>query len=101
MKLHDFIFRFKGETYKLALYKSVYASNSRPYLWLIDTKDGEFFTDISVNDNDIETLPNEYLLNRDFVLCFDGDITKTRKRLEKNLNIQSWGINNWYHCFTL
>lgn len=101
MKLHDFIFKMSGETYKLALFKSVYASNSRPYLWLIDTADGEFFTDISVNDDDVETLPNQYLVNRDFVLCFNWDITKARKRLEKNLNIQSRGVNNGYYCFTL
>lgn len=89
------------KTYNLDLFKSVYASNDRPYLWLIDTEDWELFTDISVNDDDIETLPNEYLLNRDFELCFWGDIEKSRKRLEKNLNIKSWGVNNWYHCFTL
>ena len=93
--------RMYGKTYNLDLYKSVYASNSRPYLWLIDKEDWYFFTDISFNDDEVETLSNEYLLNTDFILCFKGDVEKARKRLEKNLNIQSWWMHNWYYCFTL
>ena len=88
------------KTYNLDLFKSVYKNNWRPYLWLIDKKSWEFFADISVNDDEVETLSNEYLLDKDFELCF-WDIEKTRKRLEKNLNIQSRWINHWYHCFTL
>lgn len=89
-----------GETYTLDLVKSEYESNNRPYLWLVSSDTGEFFADITQNEPDIDTLNNEYLVNYDFQLCFKW-AGMMRKRLEKNLNIQSWGINHAHYTFTL
>lgn len=88
------------KTYKLELEKSKYLNNDRIFLWLIDAKDWEYFSDITINVDSIETLPDECLINPDFEFCFETT-EEMRKRLEKNLKITSRWIHNGYHCFTL
>ena len=88
------------KTYNLELEKSKYLNNDRIFLWLIDANDWEYFSDITINVDSIETLPDECLINPDFEFCFKTT-EEMRKRLEKNLKITSRWIHNGYHTFTL
>lgn len=84
----------------LRLIKDEYENNGRIYLWLVDVETGEYFSDITVNVPDMELSPNECLIDPSFELAF-GKTDEMRKWLEDNLNIKSWGVNQWYYCFTL
>lgn len=88
-----------GKTYNLDLVKSEYLNNKKPYLWLIDKKDGEYFSDITVN---LPTGKTEYnYIDFDFIECCFSYIGDTEKRLRENLKIKDFGKDGDYYYFTL
>ena len=94
--------KFLWKNRKLELLKSEYLNNNKLYLWLIDPKDWDYFSDITINLSEYsDPIYKDYnFIDPEFIeLCFSY-IWDCKNRLEKNLNIK-WFYNLWnYYYFT-
>lgn len=86
---------------KLDLVESEYLNNKKKYFWLL-CKNGEPFSDITVNDDNTICYHCEHLVNWDFInFCFKWDIGKCSQRLQKNLDTSPLENRGSYYSFIL
>jgi hypothetical protein len=84
-----------GKEYDLQLIRDKYSSNGRTFLWLEDTKDWDYFSDISVNDPSVALDDDEVLVNHDFELCFENE-DKMVEWLQDNLKCTVGRLLHYY-----
>lgn len=85
--------------YNLKLRKSNYLNNNKLYLGLVDIKNWEYFSDITVN-LDLDPVYNDYnFIDRDFIDCCFSDIQHLEERLKDNLKIKEFHKLGDYYYF--
>ena len=63
--------KFLWKIYNLKVLKSEYLNNNKPYLWLVNPKTWEYFSDITVNLPWLDHLKWYNFIDPDFIeLCF-------------------------------
>lgn len=92
--------KFLWKIYNLKVLKSEYLNNNKPYLWLVNPKTWEYFSDITVNLPWLDHLKWYNFIDPDFIeLCFSY-IWDCENRLKENLNIKEFHKHWDYYYFT-
>lgn len=87
--------------HSLELAKSEYINNKKPYLWLIDKEDWEYYCNITVNLPWLDHLKDYNFIDWDFINCCFSYIGDCEKWLKDNLKIKEFHKYWEYYYFTL